>query len=275
MTFLSDNAIILTYEGGLYMQLTLQERRNKIVELINEKGRVSVNKLSELFNISAVVIRADLSELEKQGLLARVHGGAITSYKSYYDMSLMQRLNANASEKKAIAEKLSESVSDSDTLIMNAGTTPIYVMRAIANKRVTIVTNSIALALEGAQNPNFKIILLGGDVDGNFQFTYGISAIKELEQYTADLFIMSVDGIDLKNGISTFYYQEAEICKYMMSRCRRTVVAADHSKIGRTAFAKISDLKEIDELVTDSAADTATLEKLGKRNIITDIAVPK
>ena len=80
------------------MQLTLQERRNRIVELINEKGRVSVNELSELFNISVVAIRADLSELEKQGLLARVHGGAITSYKSYYDMSLMQRLNTNTNE---------------------------------------------------------------------------------------------------------------------------------------------------------------------------------
>ena len=249
------------------MQLTLQERRNKIVELINEKGRVSVSELSELFNISVVAIRADLSELEKQGLLARVHGGAITSYKSYYDMSLMQRLNTNTNEKNAIAKKISESVKDSDTLIMNAGTTPIYVMRAIGDKKVTIVTNSIALALEGAQNPNLKIILLGGDVDSNFQFTYGVTALKELEQYTADMFIMSVDGIDPNKGISTFYYQEAEICKAMMQRSNRTTVVADHSKIGRTAFVKISDLSHIDTIVTDYCADKSVVRKLGKKGI--------
>lgn len=254
------------------MQLTLQERRNKIIELINENGRVNVNELSKLFNISSVVIRTDLSELEKQGLLSRVHGGAITSYKSYYDMSFMQRLNTNSNEKNAIAKKISEMVKDCDTFIMNAGTTPIYVMRAIGDKKVTIVTNSIALALEGAQNPNLKIILIGGDVDSNYQFTYGISAMKELEQYTADMFIMSVDGIDLGKGISTFYYQEAEICKYMMNQSRRTIVAADHSKIGRTAFAGISDLSRVDTIVTDSAADKTVLEKLRKKDIEIEIA---
>lgn len=249
------------------MQLTLKERRNKIIELINENGRVNVNELSELFNISGVVIRTDLSELEKQGLLSRVHGGAITSYRSYYDMNLMQRLNTNSNEKNAIAKKISEMIKDFDTVIMNAGTTPIYVMRAIENKKVTIVTNSIALALEGAQNPNFKIILIGGDVDSNYQFTYGISALKTLEQYTADLFIMSVDGIDPGKGISTFYYQEAEICKYMMNQSRQTIVVADHSKIGRTAFARISDLSRVDTIVTDCAADKTVLEKLKKKDI--------
>lgn len=249
------------------MQITVTERRNKILDLINENGRVSVNELSKLFNVSVVVIRTDLSELERQGLLARVHGGAITSYRSYYGMSLMQRLNTNIDEKKAIAEKLSTLVKDSDTLIMNAGTTPIYVMRALESKKITIVTNSVALALEGAQNPNFKIILIGGDVDADFQFTYGISAMKELERYCADLFIMSVDGIDINKGISTFYYQESEICKCMMERCSRTVVAADHSKIGRTAFAKISDLSRVDTIVTDSAADKSSLDKLRKKGI--------
>lgn len=249
------------------MQLTVKERRNKIIELLNENGRVNVSELSVLFNISSVIIRTDLSELEKQGLLSRVHGGAITSYKSYYDMSFLQRLNTNAAQKKAIAEKVSELIKDYDTIIMNAGTTPIYVMRAISEKKVTIVTNSIALALEGAQNPNFKIILIGGDVDSNYQFTYGVSAMKALEPYTADLFIMSVDGIDLHKGISTFYHQEAEICKCMMQKCNRTIVVADHSKIGRAAFAEISDLSRIDTIVTDYCADNGVPQKLRKKGI--------
>lgn len=249
------------------MNLTSLERRNKILELLNESGKVTVNELSSIFKISNVAIRQDLTELEKQGMLTRVHGGAITSYKSYYDMSLMQRLNTNSNEKVSIGKKISEMVKDNDTIMMNAGTTPIFVMRELSDKRLTIVTNSIALAVEGAKNPNFKIILLGGDVDSEYQFTYGISAIKALEQYTANLFILSVDGIDVNKGISTFYYQEAEICRYMMLNSNRTIVAADYSKIGRTAFAEIDSLDKIDTIVTSSNADSSKLSKLSAKDI--------
>lgn len=249
------------------MNLTSLERRNKILELLNERGKVTVNELSSIFKISNVAIRADLTELEKQGMLTRVHGGAITSYKSYYDMSLMQRLNTNSNEKISIGKIINEMVKDNDTIMMNAGTTPIFVMRELSDKRLTIVTNSIALAVEGAKNPNFKIILLGGDVDSEYQFTYGISAIKALEQYTANLLILSVDGIDINKGISTFYYQEAEICRYMMRNSNRTVVAADYSKIGRTAFAEIDSLDKIDTIVTSSNADCSVLTKLRAKDI--------
>lgn len=247
--------------------LTVSERRNKIIELVAEEGRVSVNRLSRLFGVSSVAIRQDLTELDKQGMLTRVHGGAVTSYKSYYDMSLVQRSNANAREKKQIAAKINEMIKNNDTLIMNAGTTPIFVMREIKDKRVTIITNSIALALEGAKNPNFKIILLGGDVDSEYQFTYGISVVKALEQFSADMLILSVDGVDAAHGISTFYHQEAEICRCMIASAKRTVVAADYSKLNRVALTRIDNLTKIHTLVTSNAADQNLLKKLKSRGI--------
>lgn len=247
--------------------MTVTERRNHIMEMLNENGRVNVNELSERFGVSGVAIRTDLTELEKQGMLTRVHGGAITSYKFYYDMSLVQRSNTNAKEKKNIAKRINKLIKDNDTIMMNAGTTPLFVMREIAEKKVTIVTNSIALALEGAKNPNFKIILLGGDVDSNYQFTYGVSTIKSLEQYTADVLIMSVDGIESDRGISTFYHQEAEICRYMIRHTNKIIIAADYSKIGRTAFAEIDEINKVDVVVTSENADPESLEKLRKKNI--------
>lgn len=254
------------------LQITVRERRDKIVEMLNENGRVSVNDLSKMFGVSSVIIRADLDELEKQDLLTRVHGGAITSYKSYYDMGIVQRSNTNSAEKAAIAARISEMIKDNNTIILNAGTTPLFVMRAIADKKVTIITNSIALALEGAANPNFKIILLGGDVDSGYQFTYGVSVMKSLEQYTADFLILSVDGVNTQHGISTFYYQEAEVCRTMMSSAQKCIVAADHSKIGRTAFSKISDLKRVDCIVTDKKASQSFIKELNSGNIEVIIA---
>ncbi len=253
--------------------LTVTERRNQIVEMLNENGKVLVNDLSRKFEVSGVAIRTDLSELEKQGLLTRVHGGAITSYKSYYDMNLAQRSNTHASEKLCIAKKVTEMIKDNDTVMMNAGTTLLFVMRELANKKITIVTNSIALALEGAKNPNFKIILLGGDVDSDYQFTYGFSAIKALEQYTADVFIMSVDGIDIKKGVSTYYYQEAEICRHMINNSNRTIVTADFSKIGRTSFAEIESLKKVDTIITSGNADTSYVNKIRAKDV--DVIIAK
>ncbi len=249
------------------MALSVVERRNNIIELLNEAGKVSVKELSVRFDVSEVAIRTDLTELEKQGLLTRVHGGAITSYKSYYDMSLVQRSNTNPREKMGIAKQIGQMVHDNDTLIMNAGTTPLFVMRELSDKKVTIVTNSIALALEGAKNANFKIILLGGDVDTNYQFTYGTATIGLLQQYNADMAILSVDGVDPVNGVSTFYHQEAEVCKCMMAHAKKTIVAADYSKIGRSAFVKIEDVSKVDILVTSENADGVVLSKLRKKGI--------
>lgn len=247
--------------------ITMQERRQKIIELLIEKGRVTVSELSEMFGVSTVIIRTDLAELENQDMLMRVHGGAITSYKSYYDMNLMQRLNTNLNEKTNIAAKINEMVKDNQTIIMNAGSTPLFVMRAIREKKVTIVTNSIALALEAASNPNFKIILLGGDVDSEYQFTYGTTVLNLLDQYHADLLILSVDGISCDSGISTFYYQEAEICKKMIQRAHRTVIAADYTKLGRNAFAEIDSLRSVDAIVTNDRASAKDIKKLKAKGI--------
>ncbi len=246
---------------------SVQERRDKIIDILNENGRVYVNKLSEIFGVSSVVIRTDLAELERLDLLSRVHGGAITSYKSYCDMNLIQRSNINLKEKNAISQKVKELVKDHDTLMMNAGTTPLFVMRAIWDKKVTIVTNSIAMALEGAKNPNFRIILLGGDVDPDYQFTYGVSVLKELSQYSASTLILSVDGIDTKDGISTFYYHEAEVCRKMIERSNKVIIAADDSKIGRTAFSQIDSLQNVDTIVTNKKASDKYLESLKLKGI--------
>lgn len=247
--------------------LTVTERRNKIIELLNENGKVNVNELSNMFGVSGVAIRTDLSELEKQDLLTRVHGGAITTYKSYYDMNFVQRANTNAKEKECIANHIATMIKNNSTIMMNAGTTPIFVMRALKDKKVTIVTNSIALALEGAKNHNFKIILLGGDVNSDYQFTYGVTALKSLEQYSADVFIMSVDGIDATKGVSTFYYQEAEICNSMIEHSKKTIITADYSKFGRCAFANIGSLTNIDAIVTNENPNAGVLNNLYDKKV--------
>ena len=246
--------------------ISAQERRMKILELLHKTGKVKVSDLSELFRISEVSIRADLAELEEKQLLSRIHGGAISSYKAYYNMSLSQRSSVNESEKLKIAESVCELVEDNDTLIMNAGTTPLFVMRALNKKNITIVTNSIAIALEAGKYQNLKVILLGGDVNSEYQFTYGTAALKYLSEYHADKLILSVDGISAGKGLSTFYYQETDICKKMIDQSKTVIIAADYTKIGRVAFSSITDASAADIIITNknSAPDeTSALKDIG------------
>lgn len=249
------------------MENNLEQRRDKILEMLSNDGKVEVSQLSELFGVSGVMIRRDLTELEKRGLLTRIHGGAVSSYKTYYNMSFSQRSGTNETEKKALASYIANIVEDNDTIMMNAGTTMLYVFRALAmRKNISIVTNSIAVALDAAGNENFNVVLLGGSVNTKYQFTFGDDAQRQLQDYHVDKLILSVDGVSASDGLSTYYNQEAYLCRQMIAQAGTSIVVADYTKIGRNTFVGIAPLDAVDCLVTNenaSKTETSAIEKLG------------
>jgi DeoR/GlpR family transcriptional regulator of sugar metabolism len=241
------------------------ERRQKILELIHQNGKVKVNELSEIFKISEVTIRMDLADLEKKGLLTRVHGGAVSSYKTYYNMSLQQRMKENQEEKQKIAEKIVSMIDDNDTIMLNSGTTTLMVLRMIpANMALNVVTNSIVIATEAGSKPNLNVILLGGSVNYKYQFTYGDDAITQLKRYHADKLILSVDGVNSERGLTTYYDKEAELARTMFAQSNLSIIAADYTKIGRIAFAEISPITEADYIITNSNAPKDEIKSLEK-----------
>ncbi len=253
--------------------MDINERREKILEILNERGQVKVADLSQLFGISSITIRSDLADLEDKGMLFRVHGGAINSYKSYCDMDLQQRLGTNLKSKQLIAKRAVEMIKDHDTVMFNSGTTTLTVFRTIpAHLNLNIVTNSISIALEASGNPNFNVVLLGGFVNPKYQFIYGDDAVSQLKNYHADKLFLSVDGISPTSGLTTYYDREAELARLMLSQSASKVIVADSSKIGRTAFVNIAEISCADCLITDDlSAQTDELASLRKnlRKIIT------
>jgi DeoR/GlpR family transcriptional regulator of sugar metabolism len=244
------------------------DRRKKILEILNQDGSVRVTELSRLFGISEVTIRTDLADMEYKGLLTRVHGGAVSSYKPYYSMSLNQRMSTNQSQKEVIAKKIADMIENNDTIMLNSGTTTLLVFRALPQDyNLSIVTNSISIALEGTSNPNFNIILLGGLINSKYQFTFGDDAIRQLKSYHADKLILSVDGIDAEHGFSTYYDKEAEIDRIMLQQSGVNIIAADRSKFNHRAFTKISDLSIADYIVTDSDIPDTLKGKMSKHSI--------
>ena len=228
------------------------ERRQKIAELVNSKGKVKVADLSEIFGISEVSVRSDLADLEAKGLISRVHGGAVSSYKTYYNMDMQQRLSVNRDNKDKIAEYVAQMIDDNDTVMLNSGTTTLSIFRKIPQSlNLSIVTNSIAIALEAAVNPSFNVVLLGGSINPKYQYVYGDNANAQLKGYHADKLILSVDGIAAADGFTTYYEREAEIDKLMLTNSATRIVAADSSKLGRTAFKHIAPISEADYIITN------------------------
>lgn len=245
-----------------------EQRKQKILELLKENDTVRVSNLSRLFGVSEVTVRAYLEDMEGKGLLSRIHGGAVSSYKPYYSMNLNQRLEANQKAKVAIAERVADLIQPNDTVMLNAGTTTLLVFRRFpVNYNLNIVTNSISIALEASGNPNYNVILVGGSVNTKYQFTHGNDAVTQLKRYHADKLILSVDGISPIQGYTTYYNTEVSVDAAMIEQSDRCIVAADHSKFGHSALAKISDLSVADYIVTNDRLSTELLEELAAAGV--------
>ena len=247
--------------------MKLDKRKDKILEILKKNGTVRVTNLSKNLNVSEVTVRNYLTDMENKGLLTRVHGGAIFSYRPYYSMNLNQRLETNRQIKERIAKKAANLVKPNDTVMLNAGTTTLLAFRYLPyDYNLNIVTNSISIALEGSGNPNYNIVLIGGTINSKFQFTYGEDAIEILKKYHADKLILSVDGVDMKNGFSTYYAEETQVDKAMIEQSDSCVIVADNSKFDKNAFSKVYDLNIADYIVTDkefNAKDDKLMTKLG------------
>ncbi len=228
------------------------ERKQKILDLIKKHGVVKVAELSQIFNVSEVTVRNYLTDMERMGLLTRTHGGAISSYKPYCSMNFNQRMETNQPAKDLIGKKIAEMIEPNDTIMLNAGTTTLLVFRHLpTDYNLTIITNSISIALEASANPNYNIVLIGGSVNAKYQFTFGFDTISNLKNYHADKLILSVDGIDLNNGFSTYYCEEVDVDKQMLAQSGMCIIAADQSKFNRNATITISNLSAADYIVTD------------------------
>ncbi len=245
------------------------KRRNGILEMIKIDDRVKVSQLVDVFGISDVTIRNDLSEMEQQGLLRRVHGGAVGTKKSYYDMSLNDRMNINKEEKVRIAEGLAALIKDGDTLMIDSGTTTRYLARKLAERsNLTVVTNALLIAQEFAYNNSVNVILLGGQLDLQYQFAFGNDTIAQIQKYRADKMIIATDGVSANHGLTTYHHQEADVSRHMIERANQVFVAADHSKIGKEGFSYIAPVSCVSVLVTDkNEASTAELNDMRKHSI--------
>jgi DeoR/GlpR family transcriptional regulator of sugar metabolism len=250
--------------------LKIDIRRKRILEILNRDGQVRVAELAKDLGATAVTIRSDLTALKRDGYLERTAGGAIQTVKNFYNMEFLQRSQENAWEKKQIARAAASMIQDGETLFINSGTTSYFTAAALRQyKNINVVTNSIMVAMELGHIPTFRIILLGGQINTQYSFTYGSNCLEQLKQYKAAKTILSMDGVSINAGLTTYHAEEAEINRAMMARSRETIVVADHSKIDYESFSQVAPLSAAACLITDKTDDLLPLlEKIAATGVI-------
>jgi len=248
--------------------LKIDERRKKILEILRRDGQVRVSELSSLLDTTVVTIRSDLDILEQDGFLERTQGGAIQTVKNFYNLDFQRRKHENMDLKKAIASTTADLIKDGETLLINSGTTTYYTTVELKrHKNLNIVTNSISVAIELGGHPTFRVILLGGDINAQYLFTYGKDAQEQLTRYKADKAILSIDGICKDIGLTTYHAEEAAINNAMIERSRETIIVADSSKFGHESFAYVTNITKVNYWVTDSSLNKDSIKKIEELGI--------
>jgi len=246
--------------------LKIDIRRGKIMDRLKRDGAVSVAQLATELGATPVTIRSDLDALEKDGCLIRVQGGAMRRLDPV-EASVNTAME-NAEKKQAIAQMVARLIRDGDTLFINSGTTMQMVAAALHDRRnLNIVTNALQVATELGNVPTFRVVLLGGEINAQYGFTYGSSAQEQLSHYKADWAVLSLDGISVSGGMTTYHAEESTLNRMMITQAKQVLVAADHTKIGRAGFFRFCETRAGTYLVTDDLAQQETVDMLKERGV--------
>ena len=244
------------------------DRLSRIVEQISANGSVGVGDLADSLGVSAATVRRDLALLEEQRLLARTHGGAV-AHGVLYELPLRYRSARHQEEKARIAREAAERVPDGAAVGMTGGTTTTEAARALSDRRgLTVVTNSLSIASELAVRPTLKLVVTGGVARPESYELVGPLAEASLAELNLDVVLLGVDGISAEAGLTTHHEVEAHTNRALISRARRVIVVADSSKVGQVAFARICQLGEVHELITDDGADAGTVAEVRDAGVV-------
>lgn len=238
------------------------EREEKIIQLLNERGSVKVAELSERFQVTEETIRRDLARLEREGRLRRSHGGALSLKQPPLEIPYFKREIANVPEKKSIAKKAVEMVEEDDFILLDASSTAWYMAQLLANRPLTVLTNSIKVAIELSSKKQIRVISTGGLLSSGSLSFVGPLAEKSLEPYHVNKAFISCQGLHLEWGLSETNEWQARVKQRMIAISERTILLVDHTKIGIRAFAHLAPLADIDCIITDSNANLSDFDTL-------------
>ena len=254
--------------------MTKEERQELILETLIKHESVQVSDLSTLLEVSAVTVRKDLTELEKENKLYRSHGKAILINPYINNRSVNEKEKLATEEKNEIGKAAAAMITKDDSIIIASGTTVHALARNIRPiHKLTVISASLQVSEILANNEAIEIIQLGGTLRHSSNSVVGKYAEGILSSFCCSKLFLGVDGIDLEFGITTTDVREADLNKEMMRYAQKWIVLADSSKFRRRGFSKIANLEDVDIIITDRGIPDSIacrIEEMGIELIIAE-----
>ncbi|TLX57086.1 DeoR family transcriptional regulator [Stutzerimonas nosocomialis] len=250
--------------------MSLAPRQQKILELVRERGYVSIDELAQHFAVTPQTIRRDINQLGEAGLLRRYHGGAAHD-SSVQNTAYTMRARQMRDEKRRIAEAVAARVPDQASLFINIGTTTEAIAHALLNHRgLKVITNNLHVANILSTKQDFDVLIAGGTVrsDGG---VVGQATADFMGQFKVDFALIGISGIDEDGTLLDFDYQEVRVSQAIIANARRIFLAADSSKFGRSAMTRLGSLEQIDCLFTEARPPEAFVQLLARHEV--DLAI--
>jgi DeoR family fructose operon transcriptional repressor len=242
-----------------------EERQQEIVRRARQAGRVDVSSLSIELDVTSETVRRDLTALERAGLVRRVHGGAIAIERLGFEPGVSARETVLTEEKARIGKAALAELPDDGAILIDAGTTTRQLAEMLpGDAELMVVVNSPQLATVLARRANVTVMMLGGRVRSRTMAVVDDWATTALAGIHADVAFMATNGISVERGLTTPDLTEAAVKRAIMAAARRTVLLADHTKIGIDYFARFGDLAAVDTFITDSGADAELVDEISE-----------
>ncbi|MGB5418449.1 DeoR/GlpR family DNA-binding transcription regulator [Algibacter sp.] len=244
------------------------KRHEIILDTLAKEKHIEVAELCKQLNVSAVTIRKDLKLLEEKGLLFRTHGGASLENPYINERAVIEKEKISVEEKKGIAEAAAARINENDSIMIASGTTVQALSKFIKPKnKLTVITSSLYVVLHLIHDKNIEILQLGGYIRHSSASVIGSYAAQILNNVSCSKLFLGVDGIDFDYGLSTTSLEEAQLNQKMLVSAQKIIVLADSSKFGKKSFAKICNLSDIHEIITDRGISPSTKKKLEEKGI--------
>ncbi|NRQ38665.1 DeoR/GlpR transcriptional regulator [Nonomuraea sp. NN258] len=248
--------------------MNVAQRLDLTLRLVQGGGRISVGRLAQRLGVSEMTVRRDLATLEEQGLVRRVHGGAVPTRARAGEDGFAARESWQAATKDRLSAAVAALVEPGSRVLLDAGTTTVHVAEhLVARAPLTVAALSLQTAALLADRPGIELLVVGGRSRPGERSLVGPLALRTLGSLVFDCFVMSIGGVHAEQGWSEFSLDDAAVKQAGLGQATRTIAVADATKLGVRAFSQVAPLGAVDAFVTDSAADDAGTHPNGPRTL--------
>ncbi|WP_223067220.1 DeoR/GlpR family DNA-binding transcription regulator [Paenibacillus caui] len=241
-------------------------RYEKIMEALLTEKEVTVAKLSERLQVTGKTIREDLTKLEEQGLVLRVHGGAVLANSDQFGiLPGKEPLVKHAEEKSEIAETAIRFIFANDIIALDGGSTTLEIARRLGNSPITVITNDVYIISELAPMENVRLVVPGGYRVRNM--LAGPEAVSYIRNLNIQKAFISATGVHPEHGLSVYTGDLIDFKRALIETSRESFAVVDHHKFGHSALRTFAPLSEMTAIITDRALPSETAEQFRKAGI--------